>query len=174
MRTSERTIMTTCSATLMLLLKVTSATVIPCAMAASRSTWSEPMPAVTALTTIAVAAISARRRKRCLRRVARGEIGIAPCERHAGRLWEELGVEIEQSDRGVQPAVSGEIDGQLAQRPLAEIVGRAPVVRCAQRTVRACGRVEAAGFERGAQDVLERHRPVHATVAGKAGHLDGG
>ena len=38
--------MTACSATLMLLLKVTSATVIPRAIAAFRSTWSEPMPAV--------------------------------------------------------------------------------------------------------------------------------
>ena len=40
--------MTACSATLMLLQKVTSATVIPRAIAASRSTWSEPIPAVRA------------------------------------------------------------------------------------------------------------------------------
>ena len=40
--------MTTCSATLMLFEYVTSATVIPAAEAASRSTWSEPMPAVIA------------------------------------------------------------------------------------------------------------------------------
>lgn len=48
MRTSDSVIITTCSATLMLLQYVTSATVTPCAMAASRSTWSEPIPAVTA------------------------------------------------------------------------------------------------------------------------------
>lgn len=48
MRTRESVIITTCSATLMLLQYVTSATVTPCAMAASRSTWSEPMPAVIA------------------------------------------------------------------------------------------------------------------------------
>ena len=40
--------MTACSATLMLLQKVTSATVIPRAIAASRSTWSDPIPAVRA------------------------------------------------------------------------------------------------------------------------------
>ena len=40
--------MTTCSATLMLLQYVTSATVTPPSIAACRSTWSEPMPAVIA------------------------------------------------------------------------------------------------------------------------------
>ena len=40
--------MTTCSDTLMLFEYVTSATVMPVAMAASRSTWSEPIPAVIA------------------------------------------------------------------------------------------------------------------------------
>ena len=40
--------MTTCSDTLMLLEYVTSATVTPRLIAASRSTWSEPMPAVIA------------------------------------------------------------------------------------------------------------------------------
>ncbi len=40
--------MTTCSATLMLLQYVTSATVTPLSIAACRSTWSEPMPAVIA------------------------------------------------------------------------------------------------------------------------------
>ena len=40
--------MTTCSDTLMLLQYVTSATVIFRSMAACRSTWSEPMPAVIA------------------------------------------------------------------------------------------------------------------------------
>ncbi len=40
--------MTTCSDTLTLLLKVTSATVMPLSMAAWRSTWSEPIPAVMA------------------------------------------------------------------------------------------------------------------------------
>ncbi|MCX2955130.1 hypothetical protein [Lentzea sp. NEAU-D7] len=38
----------TCSATPMLLQYDTSATVTPCSIAASRSTWSEPMPAVSA------------------------------------------------------------------------------------------------------------------------------
>ena len=40
--------MTACSATLMLLQNVTSATVISWAIAAFRSTWSEPIPAVMA------------------------------------------------------------------------------------------------------------------------------
>ena len=47
MRTSARIIITTCSETLIELLKVTSATVIPRSTAASRSVWSEPIPAVT-------------------------------------------------------------------------------------------------------------------------------
>ena len=48
MRTWDRIIITTCSATLMLLQNVTSATVMPRSMAASKSTWSDPIPAVTA------------------------------------------------------------------------------------------------------------------------------
>jgi hypothetical protein len=48
LRTSERIIITTCSATLIELQKVTSATVIPRSIAASRLTWSEPIPAVIA------------------------------------------------------------------------------------------------------------------------------
>ena len=40
--------MTTCSATLMLLQNVTSVTVMPRSIAAWRSTWSEPIPAVIA------------------------------------------------------------------------------------------------------------------------------
>ncbi len=43
MRTRERIIRTTCSDTLMLLLKVTSATVMPLSIAAWRLTWSEPI-----------------------------------------------------------------------------------------------------------------------------------
>ena len=46
MRTSDRICMTACSATLMLLHQVTSATVRPRLMAACKSTWSEPIPAV--------------------------------------------------------------------------------------------------------------------------------
>ena len=49
MRTSDRIIITTCSATLIELQKVTSVTVIPRSIAACRSTWSEPMPAVIAI-----------------------------------------------------------------------------------------------------------------------------
>jgi hypothetical protein len=48
LRTSDRISITTCSATLMLLQYVTSMTEMPLSMAACRSTWSEPMPAVTA------------------------------------------------------------------------------------------------------------------------------
>ena len=50
LRTSARMVMTTCSATDTTLDPVTSATVMPplVLLAASRSTWSEPMPAVTA------------------------------------------------------------------------------------------------------------------------------
>ena len=46
MRTSARIIITTCSATLIELQYVTSATVMPFSIAAWRSVWSEPMPAV--------------------------------------------------------------------------------------------------------------------------------
>ena len=46
MRTRDKIIITTCSATLMLLEYVTSATVTPRSIAAWRSVWSEPMPAV--------------------------------------------------------------------------------------------------------------------------------
>ncbi|MBB5329163.1 hypothetical protein HDF14_002779 [Edaphobacter lichenicola] len=48
MRTNDRINMTTCSDTLILFEYVTSATVTPFLIAASRSTWSDPMPAVTA------------------------------------------------------------------------------------------------------------------------------
>ena len=48
MRTSARIIITTCSETLIEFEYVTSATVIPLSIAACRSTWSEPMPAVIA------------------------------------------------------------------------------------------------------------------------------
>ena len=48
MRTRARIIITTCSETLIELQYVTSATVIPRSIAACRSTWSEPMPAVIA------------------------------------------------------------------------------------------------------------------------------
>jgi hypothetical protein len=48
LRTSARIIITACSETVMLFEKVTSATVMPFSIAASMSTWSEPIPAVTA------------------------------------------------------------------------------------------------------------------------------
>ena len=57
MRTSARIVITTCSATLMLLQYVTSATVIPRSIAAWRSTWSEPIPAVTASSSLGARAI---------------------------------------------------------------------------------------------------------------------
>ena len=57
MRTSARIIITTCSETLMLFEKVTSATVMPFSMAASMSTWSEPIPAVTASLSLGALAI---------------------------------------------------------------------------------------------------------------------
>src|SRR6185436_12177392 len=104
--------------------------------------------------------------------VALQQVDVAAEGREVRRRRELFLIELQDRERLVELPGAGQAERRDIQRGLAEVVGRSTVIALAQRAIRASRGIGTRRLGRLLNQLLERHRPADAAMAGLARHLD--